>query len=121
MSNYEFGAGIWMFQQFVDRYATDAYGPPVSTLQAIAQPSRTFHRSRLVSRHCRAAHDAANEAGSPVVPSIVQCTGVPAFPPGNASIKVTPVAVPRPEFDTVTVNPIAVPDDTDAASAFLVT
>jgi len=30
-----FGAGIWMFQQFVDRYATDAYGPPVSTLEAI--------------------------------------------------------------------------------------
>jgi xylose isomerase len=24
-----------MFQQFVDRYATDAYGPPVSTLEAI--------------------------------------------------------------------------------------
>jgi xylose isomerase len=35
MANYEFGAGIWMFQQFVDRYATDAYGPPVSTLEAI--------------------------------------------------------------------------------------
>src|SRR5215470_10787221 len=35
MSNYEFGAGIWMFQQFVDRYATDAYGPSVSTLEAI--------------------------------------------------------------------------------------
>ena len=35
MVNYEFGAGIWMFQQFVDRYATDAYGPPVSTLEAI--------------------------------------------------------------------------------------
>src|SRR6266571_4074678 len=35
MSNYEFGAGIWMFQQFVDRYATDAYGPQVSTLEAI--------------------------------------------------------------------------------------
>lgn len=30
-----FGAGIWLFGQFVDRYATDAYGPPVSTLQAI--------------------------------------------------------------------------------------
>jgi xylose isomerase len=30
-----FGAGIWMFQQFVDRYATDAYGPPVGTLEAI--------------------------------------------------------------------------------------
>lgn len=35
MSNYEFGAGIWMFQQFIDRYATDAYGPAVSTLEAI--------------------------------------------------------------------------------------
>jgi xylose isomerase len=30
-----FGAGIWLFGQFVDRYAADAYGPPVSTLQAI--------------------------------------------------------------------------------------
>lgn len=35
MVNYEFGVGLWMFQQFVDRYATDAYGPPVSTLEAI--------------------------------------------------------------------------------------
>ena len=35
MTTYEFGAGIWMFQQFVDRYATDAYGPPVGTLEAI--------------------------------------------------------------------------------------
>ncbi len=40
MVNYEFGAGIWMFQQFVDRYATDAYGPPVSTLEAIEQAAR---------------------------------------------------------------------------------
>jgi xylose isomerase len=32
-----FGAGIWLFGQFVDRYATDAYGPPVSTLEAIAR------------------------------------------------------------------------------------
>jgi len=31
----KFGAGIWMFGQFVDRYATDAYGPPVDTLKAI--------------------------------------------------------------------------------------
>jgi xylose isomerase len=30
-----FGAGLWMFGQFVDRYATDAYGPEVSTLEAI--------------------------------------------------------------------------------------
>ena len=35
MQNYKFGAGLWMFQQFVDRYATDAYGPPVNTLEAI--------------------------------------------------------------------------------------
>jgi len=35
MHNPEFGAGIWMFQQFIDRYATDAYGPPVGTLEAI--------------------------------------------------------------------------------------
>ncbi len=31
-----FGAGLWLFGQFVDRYATDAYGDPVDTLQAIA-------------------------------------------------------------------------------------
>ena len=30
-----FGAGLWMFGQFVDRYATDAYGPRVGTLEAI--------------------------------------------------------------------------------------
>ncbi len=34
-TNRTFGAGIWMFGQFVDRYATDAYGPPVDTLTAI--------------------------------------------------------------------------------------
>jgi xylose isomerase len=32
-----FGAGLWMFGQFVDRYATDAYGPPVGVLEAIAR------------------------------------------------------------------------------------
>lgn len=31
-----YGAGLWLFGQFVDRYATDAYGEPVSTLEAIA-------------------------------------------------------------------------------------
>jgi xylose isomerase len=30
-----FGAGLWVFGQFVDRYATDAYGPPVGILEAI--------------------------------------------------------------------------------------
>jgi xylose isomerase len=33
--NLRVGAGIWLFGQFVDRYATDAYGPPVDTLAAI--------------------------------------------------------------------------------------
>jgi xylose isomerase len=32
-----FGAGLWMFGQLVDRYASDAYGPPVGTLEAIAR------------------------------------------------------------------------------------
>jgi xylose isomerase len=41
MANYEFGSGLWMFQQFIDRYATDAYGPPVSTLQAIERAAAT--------------------------------------------------------------------------------
>jgi xylose isomerase len=30
-----FGAGIWMFGQFIDRYATDGYGPSVDTIEAI--------------------------------------------------------------------------------------
>jgi xylose isomerase len=30
-----FGAGIWHFGRYVDRYAIDGYGPPVSTLEAI--------------------------------------------------------------------------------------
>jgi xylose isomerase len=33
----QFGAGLWFFGQFIDRYATDAYGPPVGTLEAIAR------------------------------------------------------------------------------------
>jgi xylose isomerase len=32
---YAFGAGLWLFGQFIDRYATDAYGPAVSVLEAI--------------------------------------------------------------------------------------
>jgi xylose isomerase len=31
----QFGAGIWHFGRYVDRYATDGYGPPVTTQQAI--------------------------------------------------------------------------------------
>lgn len=32
-----FGAGLWHFASYVDRYATDGYAPPVSTLQQIAR------------------------------------------------------------------------------------
>ncbi|CAN5426185.1 TIM barrel protein [soil metagenome] len=35
MSNPRFGAGIWHFATYVDRYATDGYGPPVSLIEAI--------------------------------------------------------------------------------------
>ncbi|HJZ09425.1 MAG TPA: hypothetical protein VJ283_15160, partial [Trebonia sp.] len=31
----QYGAGLWHFAQYVDRYATDGYGPPVTTLAAI--------------------------------------------------------------------------------------
>ncbi len=31
----QYGAGLWHFAQYVDRYATDGYGPPVTTLEAI--------------------------------------------------------------------------------------
>jgi xylose isomerase len=34
-SPLSFGVGLWAFGQLIDRYATDAYGPPVSTLEAI--------------------------------------------------------------------------------------
>jgi xylose isomerase len=37
---YEYGAGIWLFGQFVDRYASDAYGPPVSSVQAIERAAQ---------------------------------------------------------------------------------
>lgn len=40
MKNYEFGAGLWLFQQFIDRYATDAYGPAVGTLEAIERAAQ---------------------------------------------------------------------------------
>jgi xylose isomerase len=36
----EYGAGIWLFGQFVDRYASDAYGPPVTTVGAIERAAQ---------------------------------------------------------------------------------
>ena len=38
MSEYpKFGAGLWHFASYLDRYATDGYAPPVSTLEQIAR------------------------------------------------------------------------------------
>jgi xylose isomerase len=38
MSDYPtFGAGLWHFASYVDRYATDGYAPPVTTLEQIAR------------------------------------------------------------------------------------
>jgi len=35
MSNQRYGAGIWHFATYVDRYATDGYGPPRSLIEMI--------------------------------------------------------------------------------------
>ena len=35
MSNQKYGAGIWHFATYVDRYATDGYGPPRDLLEMI--------------------------------------------------------------------------------------
>ena len=35
MSNQRYGAGIWHFATYVDRYATDGYGTPRSVIEAI--------------------------------------------------------------------------------------
>jgi xylose isomerase len=35
-----YGAGIWLFGQLVDRYASDAYGPPVTSVEAIERAGR---------------------------------------------------------------------------------
>jgi xylose isomerase len=40
MNDLKFGAGIWLFGQFVDRYATDGYGPPVGTIEAIERAAK---------------------------------------------------------------------------------
>jgi len=35
MSDIKFGAGIWHFANYIDRYATDGYGPQIDLLDAI--------------------------------------------------------------------------------------
>ena len=36
MKNQQFGAGIWHFATYLDRYATDGYGEPRSVIDCIA-------------------------------------------------------------------------------------
>jgi len=43
----EYGAGIWLFGQFVDRYAADGYGDPVTTIEAIEQAAKVGRLSCL--------------------------------------------------------------------------
>jgi xylose isomerase len=45
MANTQYGAGLWLFGQFIDRYATDAYGDPVSTIQAIERAGKVARLS----------------------------------------------------------------------------
>lgn len=47
MKEPTFGAGLWMFSQFVDRYATDAYGPMISTSEAIDRAGQVGQLSAL--------------------------------------------------------------------------
>lgn len=35
-----YGAGLWLFGQLMDRYVSDAYGPPVTTVAAIERAAR---------------------------------------------------------------------------------
>ena len=43
----KFGAGLWLFGQFVDRYAADGYGEPVGTLEAIRRAGEVGEISAL--------------------------------------------------------------------------
>src|SRR5437764_1127153 len=52
---------------------------------------------------------------------IVQCTGVATLPPGRASVRVTPVAVPAPVLVIETEKPMGLPGETLGASAVLAT
>lgn len=64
MDSPEFGAGSWMFQQFVDRYASDAYGPPVGTLEAIDRAAAAGDIKSLDINHPFAAQDRHDALGA---------------------------------------------------------
>ncbi len=48
MTDYPpFGAGLWHFASYVDRYATDGYAPPVSTLEMIERAAQVGELSAV--------------------------------------------------------------------------
>ena len=47
----QYGAGLWHFAQFRDRYATDGYGPPVTTLEAIDRAGEVGDLSAVDLNH----------------------------------------------------------------------
>ncbi|CAA9487427.1 MAG: Unknown pentose isomerase ECA1953 [uncultured Solirubrobacteraceae bacterium] len=76
-----FGAGLWLFGQFVDRYAADAYGPEVSTIEAIERAGAVgdlevldinfpFSDPDMTVEEVRAALDAAGLSTWCVTPHI---------------------------------------------------
>jgi xylose isomerase len=75
-----FGAGLWMFGQFVDRYATDAYGPPVTTLEAIRRAGEVGSLVALdinypfepgvTTKHVKAELERANLRAIAITPAI---------------------------------------------------
>ena len=77
----KFGAGLWMFGQFVDRYATDAYGPEVSTIEAIERAGAVgelevldvnypFSRPDITVEDVSGALDAAGLRAATITPHI---------------------------------------------------
>lgn len=76
-----YSAGIWIFHQIIDRYATDGYGPAVNTLDAIALAGKTgvlstidlnypFSDPDITVANIRQALDSAGLSVSCVTPSI---------------------------------------------------
>ena len=81
MENQKFGAGIWHFATYVDRYATDGYGEPAGVLEAIdlaGQVGPVGRRPQLPllrgGIHPRRGQGALERTGSPSSASRPRCT-----------------------------------------------
>ena len=51
MVNYEFGAGLWMFQQFVDRYATQGIAEDLPLIASVEHWDLGPGESQVIA-HC---------------------------------------------------------------------